>query len=306
MLIPFLIIWLCGVFMVDFPIIIPNLRGLVGGFYHYVIPLILAILFQLGMLTTSKFRNKISLGLSLSEVMRSFHYIPFLTVVFYLHFSFKAWMPLANTKSYDLLYNEIDQAIPITTWLTNLGQILDFNGICFILYALLFISMFMLSFICHSTFDNFTNLRRVVTGTAAILLIGGIGYWIAPAVGPFIFQRSPLESFYYGQEGMYSLYLEFINTNTMPLNYFGNSPAAMPSLHVANSLFFLLSAKRSLPKLAMLYTPIFIFIVIVAVASKWHYTIDLVFGTLLALIVYFIMDRVFEDNQVTNTTNSYS
>lgn len=67
----------------------------------------------------------------------------------------------------------------------------------------------------------------------------------------------------------------------------------MPSLHVANSLFFLLCAKRSLPLLAVAYVPCFIFIVIVASASKWHYLIDLVFGALLSLLVYWIVNKVY-------------
>lgn len=130
-------------------------------------------------------------------------------------------------------------------------------------------------------------------GTCLILLFGGVSYWIMPAVGPFLFEQSKLAGFSQYQEYMYSLYNSFIATRIVPSGYFINAPAAMPSLHIANSFFFLITAKRSLPYLAALYAPIFVFIIIVAVGSGWHYTIDLPFGIILSLLALYIVDKTY-------------
>src|SRR5690606_38290906 len=59
--------------------------------------------------------------------------------------------------------------------------------------------------------------------------------------------------------------------------------AAMPSLHTGGSFLFLLFAWRHAQVLLPLYLPLFAFISIDAVASRWHYFIDLPAGVVLAL-----------------------
>lgn len=298
LILPFFAIWIILIVFGKFPMVLLNVSSLTGGFIHYVIPIIFATIIQLFLLTilryVLRFKGERDYGLTYKETLVSLLYIPFITLVFFLHFNFKAWMPILNSHSFDSFYYEIDSILPIVEWLDSLGKYMNFNGLSSNLYSSIFFAMFMFSFIFHAAFDNFRNFRKVVTGTCAILLIGGLSYSIAPAVGPFIFENSQLDGFYEIQNSMYLAYINFAEYGVIPMGYFGKSPAAMPSLHTANSLFFLLSAKHSLPWLAIIYTPIFIFIIIIAVASKWHYAIDLVFGALLAYFVYWMMNKVFE------------
>jgi membrane-associated phospholipid phosphatase len=116
-----------------------------------------------------------------------------------------------------------------------------------------------------------------------------------PALGPFIFENSKLTGFTGPQQYMLRLYTSLRETGLVPAGYFTSAPAAMPSLHTANSLFFLIMAVRAKSVISVLYILVFIFILIVAVASKWHYVIDLPAGALLTFAVVFLVDRVFPE-----------
>jgi membrane-associated phospholipid phosphatase len=212
----------------------------------------------------------------------------------FMHFNIKAWTPLINPNTYDAFYYKLDNLTPIPEWLSALGKLMDVGDNFFTFYFLLFIFMFSVSFVLHSAFDNFKNFRKVVVGTCLVLLLGGISYWIAPAVGPFIYESSKLAGFPETQKEMYAVYLNIVSTGKIPNGFFSGSLAAMPSLHVANSLFFLLCARRSLKWLQIFYVPIFIFIIIVAVASKYHYVIDLFFGVLLSVFVYWLVNKIYD------------
>lgn len=289
-LLAFSLIWIVGVVFFKFPV--PTPSGY-GAFNHYVLPLIAALLIQMIVAAVCRVFKLSSKGLSMKENLIALLYIPLIAFTVFLHFSFKVWMPLANSTTYDGLYYQIDKFTPIESWLSKVGFMLDVSGACSVLYFLLFVGMFMMSFIAHATFDVFLNFRKVVVGTCVVLLLGGVSYWIMPAVGPFIIEPSKLSGFSATQTGMYDLYLKLVETKTLPVGYFAAAPAAMPSLHIANSLFFLLSAKRSLPRLAAAYVPVFAFFVIVAVASKWHYVIDLIFGAMLSVIALKIVDWAY-------------
>ena len=58
--------------------------------------------------------------------------------------------------------------------------------------------------------------------------------------------------------------------------------AAMPSLHTGGSFLFLLFAWRHARQLLPFYLPLFGFIVIDSVASRWHYLADVPVGLALA------------------------
>ena len=64
--------------------------------------------------------------------------------------------------------------------------------------------------------------------------------------------------------------------------------AAMPSLHVASSAVFVYFAWVYERHLSWFYVPLFVFILIEAVATRWHYLVDIVAGlglTALAILV---------------------
>jgi hypothetical protein len=116
-----------------------------------------------------------------------------------------------------------------------------------------------------------------------------------PAVGPFIFATDQQTVFTGYQNHMYSLYQLLINTQVIPNGYFINAPAAMPSLHTANSFFFLIMAKRSLYYLAVFYAFLFVYIIIFAIGSGWHYVIDLPFGIIISLFALYLVDKVYKE-----------
>lgn len=294
-LISFVVLCLICILVFRLQLIYPSKEQAESVSFHYIYPLLLAIIFQFILIFFYKLFRRKSFGLSIKENFISLLYIPFIALSMFMHFNIKAWTPLINPNTYDAFYYKTDQLItPIPDWLSAAGKTLDFGNNFSALYFWMFIFMFAVSFILHSAFDNFRNFRKVVVGTCLILLLGGICYWIAPAVGPFIFENSELAGFPEAQKGMYAVYSKIIATRTIPNELFSGSLAAMPSLHVANSLFFLLCARRSLRWLQILYIPIFIFIVIVAVASKYHYVIDLVFGALLSVLVYWIVNKIYD------------
>lgn len=263
---------------------------------HYIIPVILAVVAQVILLICMKFSGRSFSEESRRKLLLTILYIPFVAAVLFLHFNFKCWTPLVNPNTYDLVYNDIDSAIPVTAWFDKLGSLIDFRGLSSYLYLNIFIFMFILYFVYHTLLDKLVNLRKVVVGTCLILLLGGMSYWIMPALGPFIFENSKLTGFTEPQQRMLQLYTSLRETRLIPAGYFTSAPAAMPSLHAANSLFFLIMAVRAKSVISVLYILIFIFILIVAVASKWHYVIDLPAGALLTFAVVFLVDRVFPES----------
>lgn len=240
----FSLLWFFLVTIGNMPVVLPDRDSLTLVFNHYVVPLLIAFILQVAVLAIMKLTRKSFFGLTANNIFITSLYIPFIIIVVFLHFNFKSWMPLINPNTYDTVYYSIDKLLPFANWLKSLGYYLDFGGIASSLYHCLFVLMFMVAFIAHAVFDTFTNFRKVIVGTCLVLLLGSVSYWIMPAVGPFIFVKSEMTNFSQYQEQMYSLYCIVVNTGTIPSGYFSNAPAAMPSLHVANSFFFLMSAKK--------------------------------------------------------------
>ncbi len=293
----FSLLWLALVFQ-GFPVITLDWHSLEFVFDHYLFPLVAACIIQIIITFAAWLQNKTSYTIKSKEIQITLLYFPLIIVVVFLHFNFKAWTPLVNPVTYDLLYNNIDSMFPFTGWLKSIGGYLDINNSAPYLYHKLFVLMFAFSFIIHSTFDTFLNFRKVVVGTCLILLFGAVSYWIMPAIGEFVLETPELEGFYVYQNHMYTLYASFLQTGLVPIGYFTNAPAAMPSLHIANSFFLLVLAKRTIPYLAILYIFLFTYFVIIAVASGWHYLIDLIFGLILSLAALFIVDKVFSAQNI--------
>lgn len=283
--------WIIGIKIWQLPIILPDKQSIGLLFYHYLLPLIYALMIQILIIVLRHLLKKPT-KYKRGDLLIILGYIPLIFVTVILHFNFKAWMPLVNPVLFDNLYAKIDSLVPIASTLESLSVLLHLNTTGPALYHGLFVLMFFLSFIIHLSFDSFINFRKVVVGTCLILLLGSFSYWIAPAIGPFILKKPTLSSFSVYQGHMYSLYLSLKSTGIPPVGYFSNAPAAMPSLHIANSFFFLAMAKRNFPILNKIYFLFLGYIVIVAVGSGWHYFIDLIGGLLLSLIVINIIDKV--------------
>jgi membrane-associated phospholipid phosphatase len=67
--------------------------------------------------------------------------------------------------------------------------------------------------------------------------------------------------------------------------------AAMPSLHAGASFIFLCYAWRHVRWLGVVYVPVFIWILFEAMASRWHYGVDLVVGVVMAYGCILLAER---------------
>lgn len=121
-----------------------------------------------------------------------------------------------------------------------------------------------------------------------MMVIGAVSYSIAPALGPFIYELHHDSVPTGNQKAMYHFYEVFVGSNGQNFDpaYFSAGLAAMPSLHVANAVMFLLCAWRDIRWLAYIYIPLVIFILVESVALRWHYLIDLVPGIFLGWLCF--------------------
>jgi hypothetical protein len=289
------------------PLNIPGKNDLYFIQVHYFGPIMLAAVLQI-----------VATGVTVIFKTRSYEgdpylmlkLIPVLVVATFLHFNFKSWMPLVNPYLFDNEYQQIDRSLSFIVDLfvgtrqfissyspTNLDHT----------YHLFFVGMFFYSINVHALVDTKAGQRRLVLGTALILMLGGVCYWIAPAVGPFIFRDGVNALSQASQARMYEMFLQLKQTGVLPAGYFCAPPAAMPSLHIANSLFFILAAlgSRKTRWLLFFYIPLFCWIVIESVSTAFHYVIDLPFGVLLALLCMALSRKLVKEKvEVTESDSS--
>lgn len=283
MILLFVSIWIYMVMAKGLPIVTPDTSSAGFLFEHYLSPLIYALIIQFILIA---FWTK-----KTDYFWIPFLYLPLIIITVFLHFNFKTWVPLVNSNLYDPLYMSIDKAL--AGWVIWSQNVVSFIPAPSYWYHKVFVIMFCLSFTIHLAFDSMQNFRKVVIGVCFILLFGGILYWLFPAVGPFIYQGTAIPGFANIQQNMYKLYLVIYNSHNVPAGYFISPLAAMPSLHVAHSFFLTFMAMRSVKLLGSLYVLLFSFICITAVASRWHYIIDLPFGLILSFMAIWVVDWLF-------------
>jgi hypothetical protein len=205
-------------------------------------------------------------------------------VVVIVHFNVKMWMNIVNPVRWDEEYWQIDQAMrPLID-----GAFIVHDGAATILpmgnhlYLFAFLAMFVCSIVVHSM-RCFIVFRKVIFTAMLVHVLGAFSYLIMPAVGPFLYEagNNALETarqvhMYQGYQALMAGGRPWIAQNGAE-NMFA-AVAAMPSLHVASSAVFLYYAWKHERWLSYLYMPLFAFIVIEAVATRWHYIVDLFAG----------------------------
>lgn len=199
----------------------------------------------------------------------------------------KLWVPFVRSASYDRAYESMDRmwfswVEPVIAWR---ARALQFGWIDH-LYFLAFFGMFLVSFVIHNLRGRW-EFRRVLLATVLVQGAGGILYLAAPAIGPFLYHPSANALM-----GATEHYFQLVRQNEMAGGvgwlaanagrYLMCGLAAMPSLHAAASFVFLYYAWRHVRWLGVVYTPAFLWILFGAMASRWHYGIDLVAGVALA------------------------
>lgn len=200
----------------------------------------------------------------------------------------KLMVPLVRATTYDRAYEAIDRRFfawmdPLITWR---ARALQFNWIDS-LYLFAFFGMFCVSFIIHSLRGR-AEFRRVFLASLLVQGGGAVFYLVAPAVGPFLFHPSANALAVGTQHSFYLLRQKELAAGGVfwfsahAGEFVSCGLGAMPSLHVAASFVFLGYAWRYVRWLSVLYAPIFGWIVFGAMATRWHYGIDLVAGVALA------------------------
>jgi hypothetical protein len=229
--------------------------------------------------------------------------LPCYALVLLAHFNIKLWLPFINPAQYDPIYWAVDQhfhvlidACMATRRLIAPVVPLDSN-----FYMTGFIALFYLSFCYHAlwTPDRFRSLFL-----AALVFqgLGGLSYLLFPALGPFVYESGLNPTTGAAQQAMLGMHEQLIQGGAEWLAQHGAPMltaglAAMPSLHAGGSfLFYLFAFKHGRP-LMPLYTLIVGFILIEAVATRWHYLVDLPVGIALAWFSIRVAERLVRNDE---------
>jgi hypothetical protein len=229
----------------------------------------------------------------------------FLTVLFayaailIVHFNIKLWITEINPASWDQPFRRIDDAFsPLVNASFAIRRALGWlGGSLDLLYLFAFLAMFGCSIIVHSS-RSFIVFRKVVLTAMFVHVLGALSYLITPALGPFLYEAGANALETQRQVHMLALHNEALVGGTAWLRangaeHLATGLAAMPSLHVASSAVFVYFAWRHERWLFWLYLPLFAFILNEAVATRWHYIVDLIAGVGLTGIAVFVVEYYF-------------
>jgi hypothetical protein len=220
-------------------------------------------------------------------------------VILITHFNIKLWMSLINPANWDAVYWQTDQVVrPLVDLAFGVHRLADMAlpaGEHLYLFA--FLAMFAGSIIAHSM-QSLMVFRKVIFSAMLVHVLGALAYCVMPAVGPFLYEAgaNALESA--RQQHMSSGYQALAAGGRGWIAAEGSTfmfaaVAAMPSLHVASSAVFLHYAWKHARWLGVAYVPLFVFIVFEAVATRWHYWVDVIAGLGLTALAIAITTAVF-------------
>lgn len=272
----------------NLPIYLPDGGSSSFAINHYVTGAALAIAIGLAAPflhgSSPDFRNDTIRGIR--------NLLAFIVIVF-LHFNFKLWAQLANPNLYDEAYQAIDNALsPLINWIFFLNSAFaGFKEHVPHAYHDVFVYMFFATYIVFALGkESRKHNEELTVCLSLILILGGISYSIAPAWGPFIYGLGSSDAGTEIQRQMAAFQESFNQSGGAVYagNQFVAALGAMPSLHSAHALALWCYARRHVPWLGYLQLPCLIFIFSEAIAAKWHYLIDLIFGAAITLICMLI------------------
>lgn len=224
--------------------------------------------------------------------------LPCYAIVLVCHFNLKLWIPHINPALWDDFFWATDEAIrPLIDFCIALSHaiapVISLDGN---FYMTAFILLFYAGFCYHAvkTPERFHTLFL-----AALILqgLGGLAYLAMPAIGPFLYEQGPYTLATAAQQSMYAAWQANVAGGAGWLDTYGGTHitvglAAMPSLHAGGSFLFLLFAFRYAKPLAYPAALVFAYICVAAVATRWHYAIDIPVGMALALFSYWAAHRL--------------
>lgn len=219
-------------------------------------------------------------------------------LVMYFHFNLKMWVPLINPLRFDEAYMVTDRWLePVIALFRTIRGLAPGDWDWFDhLYQLGFVLMFVLSFAVLAVSRD-RHYPHFVLGIMLVMIVGGLAYLIAPAVGPFLFEDGMNEAATAAQAGMWKVY-GMVTEQGAPWiaangpDYFTGALAAMPSLHIAQAAVMTWYMNRSRLIVRWPFLAILIFILIESVVSRWHYLIDAPAGLTVAAAAILIANRI--------------
>lgn len=224
--------------------------------------------------------------------------LPCYAVVLVCHFNLKLWIPHVNPTNWDAMLWSTDQLF----YFVVQGTISIRKAIAPVLpldtnaYIVGYIALFYCSFSYHA-FKTPERFRTFFVSALLLQFLGSIAYFALPAVGPFLFQQGVETQQTAAQLSMLSAREANVAGGNAWLAEYGGQYitvglAAMPSLHAGASFLFLIFAWRYGRVLLAPYSLIFAYISLDAIASRWHYVIDLPVGMALAIFCAWAAHRL--------------
>jgi hypothetical protein len=281
---------LAGIF--HLPLVFPASDSAAFLGVHYLYPLVGAALIGLLALLTSRARRN-------HDLFRTILIgIPCYALVLYCHFNVKLWVPHINPARYDDVLWMTDQALrPVVDACMDIRRLLA--GV--LPYdANFYMTGFILQF--YATFAYYAlrrpeHFRELLLAVMLMQLIGTIGYVMMPALGPFIYESGVNPLISEAQAHMLAFHRQSMAQGPAWIGTHGSEAftaglAAVPSLHAAGSALFLAFSRRHAPALLPFHAFCTLFILIAAVANRWHYVIDLPLGLLVAALSLSFATRI--------------
>lgn len=215
------------------------------------------------------------------------------------HFNVKLWMNIINPRRWDAVFWQTDEmARPVinASYMVHklVAALLPAEDH---LYLFAFLAMFGCSIIVHSM-RRFIVFRKMIFTAMLVHVLGALSYLIMPAIGPFIYEAGVNSLETARQDHMYAGYRALMIGGKPWIvsegsQYLFSAVAAMPSLHVASSGVFVYFAWKHERWLSWFYLPLFGFIIFEAMATRWHYLVDIIAGLGLTVLAILITAAIF-------------
>jgi hypothetical protein len=281
------------------PIVIPSGDRAAFVGVHYIYPLIgIAIL---GVTTFLAGKREIATSFLLA--------LPCYIAIIFAHFNIKLWIPHINPENYDKIYWDMDNIVrPLVDICIYIRRdVLFFIPYESNLYMLSFIALFYISLMYHAI-KTPERFRTLVISVLLLQALGALAYLVAPAIGPFLYERGVDPTISDGQFSMLEFYRHSVAEGPSWIARHGGANftvglAAMPSLHAAGAFLFFLFAWKHGRVLLPLYSFILFFILVTSIASRWHYVIDIPIGIALAWACLWIAERIGARQAAERQTN---
>lgn len=255
---------------------------------HYIYPLIGVAL--LGVATFIAGKRDVAASFLIA--------LPCYVVILFAHFNLKLWIPHINPVMYDDVYWATDEflrpIVDLCVYIRN--NIFGFVSQDSNFYMVSFIALFYTSFLYHAI-KTPAHFRTLVVAVLLLQASGALAYLVAPAIGPFIYERGVDTGITTGQLSMLEFYRNSVAHGPAWLAENGSANftvglAAMPSLHAGGAFLFFLFAWKHGRILLPLYSVILVFILVTSIASRWHYVVDAPAGLALAWVCVRLAERI--------------